>query len=115
MSRLLGASNPLNFPVESLFACAWIGESVSGLAGMPLSLVLAVTATVIILITELTSNTTTPVAFFPIMGAIAVDLGIEPFLMIIVVTFAVNCAFMLPVATPSNTVAFATGDLPIKT
>lgn len=34
--------------------------------------------------------------------------------MTILVTFAVSCAFMLPIATPSNAVAFATGDLPIK-
>jgi solute carrier family 13 (sodium-dependent dicarboxylate transporter), member 2/3/5 len=27
---------------------------------------------------------------------------------------AVLCAFMLPVATPSNAVAFATGELPMK-
>lgn len=34
--------------------------------------------------------------------------------MTIVVTIAVSSVFMLPVATPSNAVAFATGDLPIK-
>ena len=69
---------------------------------------------VIILLTELTSNTATAAAFFPIMGSIAVGLNIDPLLMTIVVTFAVSCAFMLPVATPSNAVAFATGDLPIR-
>ncbi|MDI5892138.1 SLC13 family permease [Halomonas rhizosphaerae] len=65
-------------------------------------------------LTELTSNTATASVLFPIMGGIAVGLGIEPFLMTIVVTFAASCAFMLPVATPSNAMPFAAGDLPIK-
>ena len=83
-------------------------------AAVLLGIAYAITAIVIILLTELTSNTATAAAFFPIMGSIAVGLGSGPFLMTIVVTFAVSCAFMLPVATPSDAVAFATGDLPIK-
>ena len=69
---------------------------------------------VIILLTELTSNTATAAAFFPIMGSIAVGLGIDPLLMTIVVTFAVSCAFMLPVATAPNAVIYATGKVPIS-
>lgn len=111
---LFGGGLTLSTQFTATGLSVWIGESVSGLSGLPPIMILAVTAIVIILLTELTSNTATAAAFFPIMGAIAVGLGIEPFLMTIVVTFAVSCAFMLPVATPSNAVAFATGDLPIK-
>ncbi|CAM3531863.1 SLC13 family permease [Halomonas casei] len=111
---LFGGGLTLSAQFTATGLSVWVGESVSGLAGFPPILVLAVTALVIILLTELTSNTATAAAFFPIMGAIAVGLDIDPFLMTIVVTFAVSCAFMLPVATPSNAVAFATGDLPIK-
>ncbi len=111
---LFGGGLTLSAQFTATGLSVWIGESVSGLSGLPPIMILAVTAIVIILLTELTSNTATAAAFFPIMGAIAVGLGIEPFLMTIVVTFAVSCAFMLPVATPSNAVAFATGDLPIK-
>jgi sodium-dependent dicarboxylate transporter 2/3/5 len=111
---LFGGGLTLSAQFTATGLSAWVGGSVSGLSGLPLILILAITAIVIILLTELTSNTATAAAFFPIMGSIAVGLGIEPFLMTIVVTFAVSCAFMLPVATPSNAVAFATGDLPIK-
>lgn len=110
---LFGGGLTLSAQFTATGLSAWIGESVSGLAGLPPLLVLGVTALVIILLTELTSNTATAAAFFPIMGAIAVGLDLDPFLMTMVVTFAVSCAFMLPVATPSNAVAFATGDLPI--
>ncbi|MFI2819769.1 MULTISPECIES: SLC13 family permease [Halomonadaceae] len=111
---LFGGGLTLSAQFTATGLSAWVGESVSGLSGLPPILILAITAFVIILLTELTSNTATAAAFFPIMGSIAVGLGIEPFLMTIVVTFAVSCAFMLPVATPSNAVAFATGDLPIQ-
>ncbi|MFI0473251.1 SLC13 family permease [Halomonas sp. HMF6819] len=111
---LFGGGLTLSAQFTATGLSVWIGESVSGLAGLPPILILSITALVIILLTELTSNTATAAAFFPIMGAIATGLGIDPFLMTIVVTFAVSCAFMLPVATPSNAVAFATGDLPIK-
>lgn len=111
---LFGGGLTLSAQFTATGLSAWVGESVSGLSELPPILILIITAIVIILLTELTSNTATAAAFFPIMGSIAVGLGIEPFLMTIVVTFAVSCAFMLPVATPSNAVAFATGDLPIK-
>ncbi|WP_193091804.1 SLC13 family permease [Halomonas colorata] len=111
---LFGGGLTLSAQFTATGLSIWIGESVSGLVGLPPIVILTATALVIILLTELTSNTATAAAFFPIMGAIASGLGIDPFLMTIVVTFAVSCAFMLPVATPSNAVAFATGDLPIK-
>lgn len=57
---------------------------------------------------------TTAAAFFPIFGAVAVGLGISPLLMTIAVTLAVCSAYMLPVATPSNAVAFGSGEVSIK-
>lgn len=65
-------------------------------------------------LTELTSNTATAAAFFPIFGAVAVGAGVDPLLMTFVVTLAVCSAFMLPVATPSNAVAFGSGLITIK-
>lgn len=91
----------------------WLGTQVAGLPVPPL-LLLVVVAITVLLLTELTSNTATSAAFFPIMGAVAVGVGMDPLLMTVAVAMAVSCAFMLPVATPSNAVAFATGELPIR-
>ncbi|MBB3662402.1 MULTISPECIES: SLC13 family permease [Prauserella salsuginis group] len=91
----------------------WLGQQVAGVPVPPVVLLLIAVVTVILL-TELTSNTATAAAFFPIMGSVAVGVGMDPLLMTIAVAMAVSCAFMLPVATPSNAVAFATGELPIK-
>lgn len=50
--------------------------------------VLLVVAIVGLALTELTSNTATAAAFFPIFGAVAVGIGMDPLLMTITVTLA---------------------------
>ncbi|QGK72390.1 DASS family sodium-coupled anion symporter [Allosaccharopolyspora coralli] len=92
----------------------WLGGQVSGLVGVPSWLVLLVVIVVSLALTELTSNTATAAAFFPIFGSVAVGLGMDPLFMTIAVTLAVCSAFMLPVATPSNAVAFGSGEVSIK-
>ncbi|WP_431711633.1 SLC13 family permease [Glutamicibacter uratoxydans] len=92
----------------------WIGDQVGALTGLPPLAILLVAAIVGLALTELTSNTATAAAFFPIMGAVAVGVGLDPTLMIIVLTLAVSSAYMLPVATPSNAVAFGSGEVSIK-
>ncbi len=92
----------------------WLGAQVGGLGGVPSWLVLLVVIVVNLALTELTSNTATAAAFFPIFGSVAVGLGMDPLLMTIAVTLAVCSAFMLPVATPSNAVAFGSGEVSIK-
>ncbi|QGU08789.1 Sodium-dependent dicarboxylate transporter SdcS (plasmid) [Corynebacterium occultum] len=111
---LIGGGMALSTQITGTGLAAWIGEQMSGLGGLPPFAILMVVTLVLILITELTSNTATAAAFFPVMGALAVGIGIDPLLMTVVVSMAIMCAFMLPVATPSNAVAFATGELPIR-
>jgi sodium-dependent dicarboxylate transporter 2/3/5 len=67
----------------------------------------------IIFLTELTSNTATAATFLPVVGAVAVAAGIDPLLLVIPVTLAASCAFMLPVATPPNAIVFGSGMLTI--
>ena len=92
----------------------WLGGQVGGLSGVPAWVVLLIVVVVGLALTELTSNTATAAAFFPIFGAVAVGLGMDPIFMTIAVTLAVCSAYMLPVATPSNAVAFGSGEVSIK-
>jgi len=92
----------------------WIGEQVSGLSSMPSWLIIVAVIVVSLVLTELTSNTATAAAFFPIFGAVAIGVGINPLFMTIAVTLAVCSAYMLPVATPANAVAFGSGEISIK-
>jgi sodium-dependent dicarboxylate transporter 2/3/5 len=72
-----------------------------------------IAASMIILLTEVTSNTATTATFLPIVGAVAIDASIDPIVLAIPVTLAASCAFMLPVATPPNAIVFGSGLLTI--
>ena len=67
----------------------------------------------IIFLTEITSNVATTSTFLPVVGAVAVALGITPISLTIPVVLAASCAFMLPVATPPNAIVFGSGKLTI--
>ena len=65
--------------------------------------------TLIIFLTELTSNTATAAMVMPILTAVAIGLGQNPLLLIVPAAIAASCAFMLPVATPPNAIVFGSG------
>ncbi|WP_087007179.1 DASS family sodium-coupled anion symporter [Gulosibacter sp. 10] len=86
-----------------------IGEFAAGMAGIPMILVIAILATAILFLTELTSNTATAATFVPVSAGIALGMGVDPLLFAAPVALAATCAFMLPVATPPNAVAYGSG------
>ncbi|WP_098730220.1 SLC13 family permease [Brevibacterium epidermidis] len=87
----------------------WIGKTTSGLGVLPTILVVAIFAAIILFLTELTSNPATAATFVPVVGGVAMGLDLDPLLLTIPVALAATCAFMLPVATPPNAVAFGSG------
>lgn len=91
----------------------WIGEQLIGLQGVSLIVVILSVATLVIFLTEITSNTATASMMFPIMASLAVALGFHPYALMVAAAVAASCAFMLPVATPPNAVVFGSGYLRI--
>lgn len=87
----------------------WIGEQVGALDMLPVILIAVVAALMVLLLTELTSNTATAAAFLPILGGVAVGLGYGPMVLVVPAALAATCAFMLPVATPPNAIVFGSG------
>ncbi|PSL08508.1 sodium-dependent dicarboxylate transporter 2/3/5 [Haloactinopolyspora alba] len=87
----------------------WIGEQVGVLDSIPGWVLVVVVAGIVLLLTELTSNTATAAAFLPIMGGVAVGMGLDVMTLIIPTALAATLAFMLPVATPPNAIAFGSG------
>ena len=67
----------------------------------------------VVFLTELTSNIGTTATFMPVVGAIAIEAGHDPIVLLVPVTLAASCAFMLPVATPPNAIVFGSGMLTI--
>lgn len=111
---LIGGGLALSAQFTTSGLSTWIGKQMGGLEVFPAIILLSAVAVVLILLTELTSNTATAAAFLPVMGAVAVGAAVDPLLMSLTVAMAVTCAFMLPVATPSNAVAYATGELEMR-
>lgn len=111
---LFGGGLALSSQFGSSGLSEWIGTKVAGLEALPLILLVAVIAGLVLLLTELTSNTATAATFLPLIGGVAIGLGIDPMLLVIPVAIAATCAFMLPVATPPNAIAFASGHVQIN-
>lgn len=88
---------------------AWLASGFGGLAGLKTLWVLLASTTLIIFLTELSSNTAVANTFIPILAAAAVGLGIEPMPVLFAAALACTCAFMLPVATPPNAIVFSSG------
>lgn len=87
----------------------WIGSQVGLLENAPVLILIFAVATLIIFLTELTSNTATSAMVMPILAAVAVGLGQSPLLLVVPAAIAASCAFMLPVATPPNAIVFGSG------
>ncbi len=91
-----------------------LAQQLSLLDGISPVLILLLVTTLIIFLTEVTSNTATAAAFIPLLGPVAVSMDLSPLYLVVPAALAASFAFMLPVATPPNAIVFASGQLPIK-
>ncbi len=104
---LFGGSLTLAARFQSTGLSEAIGKGVEALGPLQPWLITLLFTVLIVLLTELTSNTATTATFLPIVGAIAVAIDISPALLAIPITIVASAAFMMPVATPPNTIVFA--------
>lgn len=77
-------------------------------------LILAAVVASIILISEFASNVAVAAAFLPVVGAIAAGGNGDIVALAIPAGLAASCAFMLPVGTPPNALAFSQGVLKVR-
>lgn len=110
---LFGGGLSLSAAFGSSGLSLWIGDVAGGMKGLPVIVIVIVVTALIIFLTELTSNTATAAAFLPIIGAVAVGMGVDVMVLTIPVALAATCAFMLPVATPPNAIAYGSGYIKI--
>jgi sodium-dependent dicarboxylate transporter 2/3/5 len=110
---LFGGGLSLAAAVRSSGVDRYIGDAIASGANVPPFVMMALVAGVVILLTELTSNTATTATFLPIAAATAEGMAMDPLLLVIPATMAASCAFMMPVATPPNAIVFGSGELTI--
>ncbi|WP_300343907.1 DASS family sodium-coupled anion symporter [Nesterenkonia sp.] len=87
----------------------WLGTQMEALAGIPVWVLVAIAALGVLVLTEMTSNTATAATFLPVASGVAMGTGVEPLILAAPVALAATCAFMLPVATPPNAIAYGSG------
>ncbi len=106
---LLGGGLSLAAAIQASGLAEWIGIYLAGIADLPLPLIVLIVCLIVVFLTEFTSNVATVSAFLPVLGALAAQVGVPPEYLVVPVALAASCAFMLPVATAPNAIAFASG------
>ena len=91
-----------------------LGEWMSSLANLPVIFMILTICLVVTYLTEITSNTATATLLMPILAVAAISAGYDPMVLMIPAAMCASCAFMLPVATAPNAIAYGTGELEIK-
>ncbi|EMP55718.1 anion transporter [Marinobacter santoriniensis NKSG1] len=110
---LFGGGLAMAGVISSSGPAAWIAGALGTAGILPTLALMALVITVIIFLTEVTSNTATAAAFLPLLGALAQAQGLPPVLLTVPAAIAASCAFMMPVATPPNAIVFSSGDMAI--
>lgn len=92
-----------------------VAEGLAGaLHALPAWALLGLIATAVVLFSELASNTAAINILLPLLFGAAVQAGLHPMLVALPAVAAVSYAFMLPVGTPPNAIAYATGRIPMR-
>ncbi|MEX2640960.1 MAG: DASS family sodium-coupled anion symporter [Balneolales bacterium] len=106
---LFGGGLSLAAAISGTGLADWIGFSLSGLDWISMLFMLLISLTLIIFLTEITSNTATAAAFIPILASVAIMMGYDPLLLVIPAAIGASCAFMMPIATPPNAIVYGSG------
>ncbi|GAA5522588.1 DASS family sodium-coupled anion symporter [Aliifodinibius salicampi] len=106
---LFGGGLSLAGAIQRTGLAEWVGGYFSILGTWPVILAIFVIAIIIIMFTELASNSATAAAFLPVIASVAIGIGQDPLLFAIPITMVASCAFMLPVATPPNAIVYGSG------
>jgi solute carrier family 13 (sodium-dependent dicarboxylate transporter), member 2/3/5 len=106
---LFGGGFALAESLEVSGMSKWAGGQLSFVGGWNRVLMIVTVCIVVTLLSEVASNVATATAMMPIAAALAVSIGVHPYMLMIPAVLAASSGFMLPVATAPNTIVYATG------
>ena len=110
---LFGGGLTLAKAIKTNGVAEFIGAQAILLPDLPEFVFVLIVCASVLFLTELTSNTATTATLVPILAAIAIGLGMHPYLLIFPATLAASFAFMMPIATPPNAIVFGSGYISI--
>ena len=91
----------------------FIGGSMSAASQLHPLVLIVVATTIMVFLTELSSNSASTTILLPILASLAVSSNVHPLLLMVPATVAASMAFMLPVATPPNAIIFSSNRIRI--
>jgi sodium-dependent dicarboxylate transporter 2/3/5 len=114
MLLVFGGGFALASGFQSSGLSAWLGDRLAALHGIPPFALMAIVCVGLTLLTELASNTAATQMVLPVLASAATAAGTDPRYLMIPATLAASCGFMLPVGSPTQTIVFGTGLVPMR-
>ncbi|MEA3278810.1 MAG: DASS family sodium-coupled anion symporter [Pseudomonadota bacterium] len=106
---LFGGGLSLAAAIDANAVDSFIASGFAGLGGVPSWVLVLAIASVVVFLTEITSNTAVTTTLMPVLAATAIATNSPPGMLLTAAALAASCAFMLPVATPPNAIVFSSG------
>jgi len=107
------------FSIAAAFTASGLAGSIANylldLATLPPVLLMLAIAAMVTFTTEVTSNTALISMMLPILFAVSESAGLDTTLFMMIATICASYAFMLPIATPPNAIAMASGVVNVGT
>ncbi len=111
---LFGGGLALSEGLQRSRLIEWISQSASFLHSVHPFAVMFLSILILILMTEIGSNTAIAAIFVPLAGALSTQLGLKDTSFVFAVTAAASLSFMMPMATPPNAIVFSMGHFSLK-
>jgi len=111
---LLGGSFAMALGAQESGLSYWIGQQLRPLNSLSPLGANIICVLIICALTQCTSNTATATVFLPILAELAEVLHVHPLYLMLPATLMTSYAFMLPVSTPPNAIAYSYGHLTMK-
>lgn len=112
---LFGGGLSLAAGMEASGLTAHLAGSLGGLGALPRPVLYLALATLVVILSEIASNTAVAALMMPLVTSLGTATGVPPIELIIVAGLAASAGFALPVATPPNAIAFGSGLVPVRT
>ena len=106
---ILGSGIALGGAMIDTGLSAFIAQQMGGLSAFPSVVIVVIIGVIAVLVTMVASNTGAAVILIPVAIPLAVGLGIDPMLVVMVIAIGVSMDFALPTGTPPSTIAYSTG------
>jgi sodium-dependent dicarboxylate transporter 2/3/5 len=113
IALLFGGGLSLAAAMQSNGVTTWLAAELAWIGALGPFVVLVLIVALVIFLTEIASNTAVLTALLPVVAALAVATDQPALALAMGAALAASMAFMLPIGTPPNAIAYATGAVPI--